>query len=137
MSNEQKRSLGLLVVRLGVGAMFILVHGLPKLMGGPDRWAKVGSAMSHLGITFAPTFWGLAAALTEVFGGILLMMGLFTRQVSLALAGTMFVATMMHFGVGDTLLASSHSIEIGVVFLGLVFAGGGGYSLDARLRRRS
>lgn len=137
MTNEQKRNLGLLILRLGVGAMFFFVHGMPKLMGGPERWAKVGAAMSHVGITFAPTFWGLTATLAEFAGGVLLVMGLFTRHVSLALAGTMAVATLMHFGIGDSLGKASHAIELGVVFLGLVFVGGGGYSLDARLRGKS
>lgn len=134
MSNERKKNLGLLILRVGVGAMFVMVHGLPKLMGGPARWKGVGSAMSHLGVTFAPTAWGVAATLSEFAGGILLILGLFTRHVSVALAGTMLVATMMHFGVGDPIGKASHSIEIGLVFVGLALVGGGGYSLDARLR---
>ena len=36
------QDVGLLVVRVGLGVMF-MVHGLPKLAGGPAAWTGVGS----------------------------------------------------------------------------------------------
>lgn len=133
MSKQRSTNLGLLIIRIGIGAMFILAHGLPKLLGGPARWKAVGGAMSNLGITFAPTLWGFAAAMAEFGGGFLLIVGLFTRFASSAMAFTMLVATLQHLARGDTLLQSSHPIEVGVVLLGLAFLGAGAYSLDRRL----
>ena len=36
--------LGLLLLRVGIGIMFT-IHGYPKLIGGPEMWAKVGGTM--------------------------------------------------------------------------------------------
>lgn len=90
---DRYRDLGLLVARIGFGAGFVWFHGLPKLTGGPERWAGTGAAMSDFGLDFAPEFRGLAAALAETVGGLLLIAGLFFRPVCLALLAVMVVAT--------------------------------------------
>lgn len=111
--------------------MFIL-HGYPKLLGGPDKWEAIGGSMKYLGITFVPSGWGLMAALTETFGGFLLLIGLAFRPVVLLLAFTMTVAATMHIRSGDGLMAASQAIEAGCVFLGLAFIGPGKYSVDKK-----
>lgn len=58
------RDTGLLILRVGLGVMMIM-HGLPKLQGGPELWAGVGKSMGNIGIHFMPTFWGFMAAATE------------------------------------------------------------------------
>ena len=130
---ERYRDVGLLVLRAGLGAMMI-GHGVPKLMAGPDSWAKRGGAMSHLGVDFAPTAWGLAAALSETAGGALLVLGLATRPAAASRAVTMFVAGWMHYSGGHGFGGWSHAAEDGSAMLALVILGGGRYSLDARLR---
>ena len=82
------RDFGLLVMRLGLGVMFLL-HGLPKLTGGPKVWKGVGSAMSNLGLDQFPEMWGLLAAITEGIGGMLLILGAFYRPTCLLLTFTM------------------------------------------------
>lgn len=129
---DRYRDHGLLLLRVGLGLMMILAHGAPKLFGGPEVWAKVGGAMSVFGIGFAPTFWGLMAALAEFVGGLLVIVGLAVRPASLAITFTMVVATAMHLANGDGLRGSSHPIEVGIAFLALVLVGGGRFSLDAR-----
>jgi len=121
--------LGLLVLRLGMGVMF-MVHGVPKLTGGPPKWIKLGKAMENLGIDLFPGFWGLMAALAETFGGALMAVGLFFRPALFFLTFTMVVATLAHLGKGDSVKKASHAIEAGVVFLGILFIGPGKYSLD-------
>ncbi|GGG75519.1 quinol oxidase [Parapedobacter pyrenivorans] len=125
------KNTGLLLIRIGLGIMFVM-HGYPKLMGGPDRWEGVGSAMGHVGVTFLPVVWGLAAALAETLGGLCLILGLFFRPVALVLAFTMLIAALSHLGRGDGIKGASHAIEIGVVFLGLAFVGPGKYSMDKK-----
>jgi len=122
---------GLLLIRLGLGVMFI-IHGYPKLMGGPEYWEGVGQAMRHVGIDFLPIFWGLLAAVAETLGGVFVFIGFFFRPAALLLAFTMLIATLHHLKSGDSLMTASHAIEIGVVFLGLVFVGPGKYSVDKR-----
>ena len=125
------KNTGLLLIRVGLGIMFVM-HGYPKLMGGPDLWEGVGGAMGHVGVTFLPVVWGFAAALAETLGGVCLLFGLFFRPVALVLAFTMLIAALSHLGRGDGLKGASHAIEIGVVFLGLAFVGPGKYSMDKR-----
>lgn len=123
------RDEGLLLLRLGIGVMF-LFHGGPKLLAGPEKWQQLGGALQYLGIDFYPTFWGLLAALSEFGGGLCLIVGVLFRPACLMLAGTMLVATSMHLGRGDGLLGASHAIEIGIVFLSLMLIGPGRFSVD-------
>ena len=124
---------GLLFMRLGLGIMF-LIHGFPKISGGPEVWSKIGGAMGNLGITFAPTFWGFMAAFSEFGGGFLLICGLFTRPASFLLASTMLVATVMHYSMGDSFAyKTSRPLELMIVFIGLFLLGAGKFSLDSFL----
>lgn len=123
------RDFGLLILRLGLGSMFI-VHGAPKMFGGPETWERVGMATASLGVNFAPALWGFMAAFSEFVGGILLILGLFFRPACMLLVLTMVVATSMHLDRGDGLRGASHAIEAGIVFLSLILIGPGKYSLD-------
>jgi len=119
----------LLVMRVGLGFMMVM-HGYPKMLGGPGKWAKLGEAMQHLGITYAPEFWGFMAAFSETVGGGLLILGLVSRPAALLLFFTMLVASLKHLYAGDGLMGASHSIELAVVFLGMTILGPGKYSMD-------
>jgi putative oxidoreductase len=110
-----------------------LIHGGPKLFGGPEKWGKIGMAMASLGIGFMPTFWGFMAAISEFFGGICLILGLFFRPACILLTLTMIVAALSHFGRGEGLGGASHAIEVGIVFLSFILIGAGKYSLDETL----
>jgi putative oxidoreductase len=123
------RDFGLLVLRVGIGAMFI-VHGAPKLLGGVDNWEKIGMAMRYLGISSWPVVWGFLAGATEVLGGICLIFGAVFRPACLFLALTMAVAANMHFGRAEGLLAASHAIESGILFFSLMIIGPGRHSID-------
>jgi putative oxidoreductase len=125
------RDLGLLILRLGIGASFIL-HGYPKITGGPEEWAGLGQATGYLGIHFAPTFFGFMAAFAEFGGGIMLVLGLFTRLGAALMLITMVVAMCFHLGRGDGISGASHAIEAAAVFAGLLFVGPGRFSVDRK-----
>lgn len=125
------KNLGLLIIRIGLGVMFIY-HGAPKLAGGPEHWEKLGGAMKVVGISFAPAFWGFMAAIIETFGGLLLMIGLAFRPVCLLLVINLVVAALMHLSKGAGLEGAAHAIEDAIMFLGLVFIGPGIYSVDKK-----
>jgi len=125
------RNTGLLLIRIGLGVMFI-IHGFPKLAGGPDGWTGLGGSMKVIGINFLPVFWGFMAAVSETFGGFLLIVGLFFRPALILLIFTMIIATLVHFGKGDGLQGASHAIELAIVFFGLIFIGPGKYSVDKK-----
>jgi putative oxidoreductase len=127
------RDIGLLILRLGIGVMF-LYHGAPKMFGGPEKWVGLGQAMSTFGIHFLPVFWGFMSAFAEFFGGILIILGLFFRPACIFLTINMIVATSMHLHSGQGLGVASHAIEDGIVFLSLILIGPGKYSLDEKLK---
>lgn len=130
-SFSRQKDFGILVLRLGLG-VFMILHGLPKLMGGPDLWSKVGLAMNNIGISFYPTVWGFLAGLTESLGGLLLVLGLWFRPACIFLLFTMAIAAINHLNAGDGWLGASHAFELLFVFFGLLFVGPGRHSVDKR-----
>ncbi len=131
---DRYRNGGLLLLRIGLGLAFIFIHGWPKLMGGPEKWAAVGASMDAFGLGFAPAFWGFMASFTEVFGGLLLILGFFFRPACMLLFVVMVVATVKSLGPDMSWAPASHALKMAVVFLSLIFIGPGKKSLDERFR---
>ena len=125
------REAGLLILRLGIGAMFVF-HGVPKLMGGVPMWRGVGGAMGNLGVSAVPAAWGFLAALAEAGGGMCLILGWAFRPACLMMAFTMAVAATHHFKAGDGLGGASHALEAGILFVSLLLIGPGRYSVDGK-----
>ena len=133
MLNPTKyKDFGLLALRVGIGISFIF-HGYPKLMGGPEMWAGLGSNMQHVGIDFAPKFWGFMAAFSECVGGLLFALGALVPIVSAMLCFTMIIATIMHIKMGDSFIDYSHPMEAAIVFFSFIFIGSGKYAVKGPL----
>jgi putative oxidoreductase len=131
------RDAGLLLARAGFGLTFVWFHGYPKLSAGPEGWARVGQAVSNVGITAGYEYWGLLAALSETVGGLLFAAGLAFRPACLALLAVMVVATIEQYT--RPMPAPEHALKNAFIFAGLFLAGPGRYALDAlftRSRRR-
>ncbi len=124
------KNFGLLVIRVGLGIMFIY-HGYPKLLGGVKTWAEIGAATKHVGIHFLPVVWGLLCALVETFGGFLLVLGLAFRPVCLLLLINLIVASASGMASGG-LQEAAHAVEDAIVFAGLIFVGPGKFSVDKK-----
>ncbi|HMT12471.1 MAG TPA: DoxX family protein [Ignavibacteria bacterium] len=133
---DKHKDAGILFMRIGMGFSFIFVHGWGKIMGGPELWTKIGGSMANMGITFAPTFWGFMASVSEFGGGILILLGLFTRPASAFMAFTMLVAFMQHTSKLDPWNRAIYPMEMFAVFMALLFIGAGKYSLDNLLFRK-
>lgn len=126
--------LGLLLVRLGIGASLLLFHGWGKLMGGSATWEAVGGNMANLGLDFWPGFWGLMAALSESVGSLFLALGVFFRPAAAVLAFTMVVAAARHLSLpedapGAGWSGASHALELLTVYVGLFLTGPGRFTI--------
>jgi putative oxidoreductase len=112
-----------------VAALIFLLHGTQKLFGFPAPPASGLPPVMSL-------FW--IGAILELVGGLLLLVGAFTRPVAFVLAGEMAVAYWMFHAPRNlypTLNAGDAAILYCFVFLYLVFAGPGPWSVDAARRR--
>lgn len=121
-----------IIIRLMVGMVF-LSEGIQKLVfpavRGAGRFEKVGLPY--------PEFLGSLVGGLEVFSGVLILLGLFTRLASISLIIIMFVAianTKLEIlstdGIWEMLHASrtDWSMLLGSIFL--LLKGGGRFSMD-------
>jgi putative oxidoreductase len=116
------------VLRIITGFLFT-AHGTQKVLNFP--------ASDH-GAAELFSFMGFAGAL-EVVGGMLILLGLFTRVTAFVLSGMMAVAYFMAHALSGFLPIVNKG-ELAVIysflFLYFSFAGGGAFSLDGLLSRR-
>jgi putative oxidoreductase len=117
------------ILRILIGLLY-LQHGLNKIFDFPPTPTHV-PWLAHA-VTLAP---GLAGLL-EAIGGVLLVLGLFTRPVAFILSGEMAVAYfMVHAPRSFFPLVNGGDVVVlyCFIFFYLFVAGGGAWSLD-RLR---
>jgi putative oxidoreductase len=117
----------LTALRVMTGLLF-LEHGTSKLLGFPHEPMFDGLKLF--------SFMGFAGAL-ELVGGLLIVVGLFTRPVAFVLSGMMAVAYFLAHGSKGffpALNGGDAAILFCFIFLYFVAAGAGPYSLDARRR---
>ncbi len=86
-SLEKLKPLALLLLRAGLGVIFIF-HGYPKL------FTHTHEMMGFFEKVGFPGYFVYIAGVLESFGGIVLILGLFTRIAALLLAGEMTIAIL-------------------------------------------
>ena len=112
-----------------ITAFLFLQHGTAKLFGFPHvAFFDELSLLSLIGF----------AGVLEAVGGLLLVLGLFTRLVAFILSGEMAFAYFIGHapkGLFPLLNNGEPAILFCFIFLYLAAAGGGAWSLDRRLCR--
>ena len=125
-------SLALNLLRI-ISGFLLMPHGAQKLFG------MFGGFRGQPGATAPPfSLIGLAGIL-EFFGGLAILLGLFTRPVAFVLSGLMAVAYFMAHapkGFWPLLNRGELAAIYSFVFLFLAAAGGGELSIDGLLRKR-
>ena len=110
------------VLRVATALLFI-PHGTQKLFGFPGAQQAVSSLASMMGV----------AGMLECFGGLLLLLGVFTRPVAFVLSGEMaFAYFTAHASRGFWPILNRGELAAlyCFVFLYLAVAGGGSWSLN-------
>jgi len=119
----------LAALRIIAGVLF-LAHGVVKLWGFPEG-AQPGEVplLSLFGV----------GAVLEVVGGLLLILGLFTRPAAFIVSGEMAVAYFLFHAPSSPFPAvngGDAAILFSFIFLYLFTAGPGAWSLDGLLKAR-
>ncbi len=113
-----------------MSGLLFLEHGTSKLLAfPPDATAHHPALMSLAGVS----------GILELVGGILLVLGLFTRITAFILSGEMAVAYfMVHFPHNFFPIVNKGELAVlyCFVFLYLAAAGAGSWSLDGLIARR-
>ncbi len=127
-----RSNVGLLVLRIAVGAIFV-IHGGQKLFeGGLPRFATL---LTRLHVPMPPVA-AVLVALVEFVGGVLLVVGLFSRPAAALIACDMAVAILgVHVPRG--FFNAGGGVEFPLMLLAanvsLVFLGAGAWSMDGWL----
>ncbi|OCJ12530.1 DoxX family protein [Rhizobium sp. AC27/96] len=114
----------LAVLRI-VTAILFIEHGTQKLFGFPPAPYEITTLF-------------FVAAVMELVGGILILIGLFTRPVAFLLSGEMAIAYFtVHMPINffPANNQGDGAVLFCFIFLFLVFAGAGEWALDNRQRR--
>ncbi|MDB5466018.1 MAG: DoxX family protein [Phenylobacterium sp.] len=113
-----------------VAALLFMEHGLMKLFHFPAAPPGLPSPLPMILV---------AAGWIEIVGGALIALGLFTRAAAFVCSGEMAVAYFMVHApqnVWPALNMGEAAVLYCFVFLYLIFAGAGLWSLDALVRKR-
>ncbi len=114
-----------------VAGLLVLQYGLAKLFG----WPVVGMFKNLQWLSL----YGVSG-MFELIGGVLLILGLFTRPAAFVLSGEMAAAYFIeHFphGFFPVLNHGDLAVSLCFIFFYLAFAGGGPWSLDALRRKKN
>ncbi len=122
--------IGLFIVRLA--GIALATHGYKKVFGGgidEDFVNKVG----ELGFPL-PKLFAWAAGISELLGGAMVALGLYTRIAAIFAGTTMFVAAFLRHA-NDSFDKRELALLYLMVLLGLAFTGPGKWSIDGLARK--
>jgi len=129
---DRLQPLALLVMRVALG-IIMTIHGYHKVFGGLHGFAH---AVSSMGL---PAWLGYVSAFTEFLGGLLLVIGFFTRPAALAICVNLCVAIWkvhLHNGLLGSPDRPGYEFPMAAATIAftLIFFGAGPISLDHVLR---
>lgn len=134
-TNAALRNVGWALLRIAMGGFF-LTHGYAKIFGIKDGvavMANFSESVRALGFP-SPEIFAWLAALSELVGGALIVLGLWTRPAAIASFFTMAVAVYSHRADGFS--AMEKPLMFLVVFFVFALAGSGPLSFDDAIRAR-
>lgn len=121
------------LVRLIAGG-FLITHGIPKLFVGVQAFAA--GSLARRGIEPALPL-AYVVFFLETIGAVMIVLGLLTRPIALLLCIEFAVIVWSHLPLGYAWSKGGWEYPAfwGLLFLAILFRGGGPYSLDRKLGR--
>lgn len=133
-SLSRYRDIGVLLIRLAFGFQLIKVSYLNALYPG-DYLPQFIAYQKTLGLPF-PIVGSYLSTYTEFLGGILLILGLWTRWAALFLIINFSVAvSVAHLAINDDYQNTFPSVNLLAVSIFLLLNGPGQYAIDSRKLR--
>jgi len=136
-TRDATASLGILFLRIGIGLMIMIGHGIPKLQAFADKKDKFPVPDFFPLKYMSPPFSLMATIGAEVGCAALIILGLATRPAAFILAFTMVVAAF-NIHVSDPWFlgpgvqeAKEPALLYLIPAIAILLAGAGSYSLDA------
>lgn len=120
---DTARELGFLALRVALGVAFI-AHGGQKLFGWFGGYGFAGTMQYFTQQMGVPAFLGALAIFTEFFGGVAVLLGVFSRLAGLGLAVTMVVAAVKVHLVNGYFLGGAPGQGNGIEYNVALFAMG-------------
>lgn len=129
---ERLQPLALLAMRLTLG-LIMTVHGSQKVFGGLHQFAQTVHGMG------LPAWLGYVSSFAEFLGGLMILVGFFTRVAAFAVCIDLIVAIWkVHWHQGLLISSSKIGYEFALsaatIAFALIFFGGGPISLDHVIR---
>jgi putative oxidoreductase len=116
-----------------VAGLSLVPHGYPKLFVSPERAAQFFEQSGYR----PGMMWAILVGCTEVFGGLCLAAGLFTRVACVPILVFLLTAITYHWQFG--FVWNNRGVEYPLFWAIVVFHflvnGGGRYSVDAAIGR--
>lgn len=138
--SEKNGNISLLLLRAAIGIIFF-AHGSQKLLGwfgGYGLDATVSFFQQALGI---PSIIAILVILGEFFGGIMLLLGFFTRLASawitIIMLGALFTVHLSQgFFIAGDKVGFEYVFALIIMSVYLMFNGAGNLSLDELIKNR-
>jgi putative oxidoreductase len=119
---------GLFMIRIALAIVFIRA-GFDNLYSGKEKWIWLGHTMKNVGINFLPLFWGMCSIISEIVGGICILLGFYTNIAAFFLCITMTIATLYHINTGDSWQNIFVPLSYVLILMGLICTGAGNYAI--------
>lgn len=141
-TRDATASLGFLALRVMIGLMMLVGHGIPKIQHYAALKDKFYVADFFPLKYLSPQVSLMAVIGAEVGASVLLMLGLATRPAAFVLGFSMVVAVFGRLGAAPWFFSPPAVVmakELGLLYLipliAIILAGAGGLSLDAGIYR--
>jgi putative oxidoreductase len=129
---DRLQPLALLFMRLALGAIMV-AHGYHKVFGGLHHFTQMITGMG------LPAWLGYVSAFTELLGGLLLLVGFFTRPAAFAICIDLTIAIWKVHLQNGLIGSPDHAgfefpLAAATLAFALIFFGGGPIAIDHVLR---
>ncbi len=119
--------------RVTLGVLMMAFHGAPKVLDG--KLGGMAERLAELGWPL-PEIQAFMAGYLEFAGGILLILGLFTRPVAFGTTVLFFIISFIYLG-DDPFVAKEKAFLFMMMSIYVFFVGPGSWSVDHFLFRKT